>query len=890
MTIQRPSSVRPALLLTVFLAAMILGPWGTVFTRPGDNRIEVRVAALRNFPPHYSLDDHGRPAGFAIDVMDKIAPPAGLAVQYVVCDTWSEVMEGLAAGEIDIIPNLGVTEERQAELAFTAPYETFNTVIFVRSSTGDIHGQRDLEGRRVAAVRTNVALSALRSHGLDPVVYEKPETALFALLSGEVDAVVYPEPIFLRLAWQSGLSDRIKAVGPPLTEVKRAMAAPRSRQDLRARLDLAVSDFLASPEYGAVYGKWFGQAQPFWTAYRVFLLMSLILVVLVILSLLWLYRHQLRSNRELRWILEVRRMDAQRLQEMRDILASLVDHIDAIVWVYSYQERRLVYVSQAYERIVQRSLEYAIREPLDFCEAAHPADRDRVEQTLFPFLIRNEPTEFDIEFRIIRPDGSICWLRDRAFPSYDSDGRIHQLIGLAEDITRHKDQQERLDRARQTQEQILNNLEDAVFLVRPEDRRILLCNRAVERVFGYRPDELVGESTEILYRDRASFEELGRLIYPVLGMKGISRTEWEMKRCDGRPIQTEITVSEISGDQGWTGGVLCVIRDVTRLRETEEQRRLLAAAVEQAHDSVAITDSEGRIQYANRRYVEMLGVKDEEVPGTRPPVFRADFLSPERAAQMWREVREGRSWVSRLDWRDRTGKEYVEDVSVLPIRNSRDDVTHLLVMKHDVTQQVRVERDLQHSRKMEAVGQLAGGIAHDFNNLLQAILGYADLAIQGLSADQDLYEDLRQIYNSAEKATQLTRQLLVFGRRQTLRPRYLDLAGLVLEFAGMIRRLIQEHIEVRVQANPDAGTIHADPGQIEQILMNLCVNSRDAMPAGGTITITVEPFFIDESHGEICPGSEPGPHVRLSVADTGEGIPPDLKERIFEPFFTTKPE
>ena len=189
---------------------------------------------------------------------------------------------------------------------------------------------------------------------------------------------------------------------------------------------------------------------------------------------------------------------------------------------------------------------------------------------------------------------------------------------------------------------------------------------------------------------------------------------------------------------------------------------------------------------------------------------------------------------------------------------------------------------------MEAVGQLAGGVAHDFNNILQAILGYTYMAKLALAEDSPGQADLDQVVNATNRATQLVRQLLAFSRRETLKPQNLDLDEVITNLLKMLRRLIGEHIELEVQTQSDLLPIFADLGQIEQVLMNVCVNARDAIPNGGKITLATQNYQISQVEARTYPWAKEGSYVLLSVADTGSGIPLEIQDRIFEPFFTTK--
>jgi PAS domain S-box-containing protein len=213
----------------------------------------------------------------------------------------------------------------------------------------------------------------------------------------------------------------------------------------------------------------------------------------------------------------------------------------------------------------------------------------------------------------------------------------------------------------------------------------------------------------------------------------------------------------------------------------------------------------------------------------------------------------------------------------------------VLGIVRDITSRKELEEQLRQSQKMDAVGRLAGGVAHDFNNMLTAIGGYAELLLMDLSAEDPRRADVAEIKKSADRAADLTRQLLAFSRRQVLQPRVLDLNRIVGDLMKLLRRLIPEDIELETRLESSLGLVRADPAQIEQILMNLAVNARDAIAGGGTITIETKPATVDDPYLPSHPKVEPGRYAVLAVSDTGQGMPRDIQSRIFEPFFTTKP-
>ncbi|RJP74690.1 MAG: response regulator [Desulfobacteraceae bacterium] len=262
---------------------------------------EVTAIALRNWPPHYRTDPKtGEPAGFAIDVMNRISRMSGIRIRYVTYANWPDAFAALENGKAVLVPNLGITDERLRLYDFTLPYETFRISIFIRDSTVDIQEQGDIYGRKVAVVRKNQGHVLMEEKGgSDLRIYNSVGEAFMALLSGNVEALVYPEQLITEIAIRSGLEDQIRIVGKPLQEVKRAMAVRKGHPELFGKLDNAVRQFVETPEYKTMYEKWFGRPEPFWNGFRVAAVMGVVMVLAITGILAWRYVSILRLNRSL---------------------------------------------------------------------------------------------------------------------------------------------------------------------------------------------------------------------------------------------------------------------------------------------------------------------------------------------------------------------------------------------------------------------------------------------------------------------------------------------------------------------------------------------------------------------------------------------------------------
>jgi signal transduction histidine kinase/ActR/RegA family two-component response regulator len=255
---------------------------------------------------------------------------------------------------------------------------------------------------------------------------------------------------------------------------------------------------------------------------------------------------------------------------------------------------------------------------------------------------------------------------------------------------------------------------------------------------------------------------------------------------------------------------------------------------------------------------------------------------------LWNTIQAGRVWHGEMQNRHKDGRLYWEEMTIAPAFSPAGAITHFVAIKQDVTERKSLEAQLQQVRKLEAVGRLAGGVAHDFNNMLGVIIGYGDILETQLPPGHPALKNAAEMQKAARRAADLTRQLLAFSRRQILQPQVVNLDSLIEELSKMLHRLIGEDIELVFLAGQDVARVKADPGQLEQVVMNLAVNARDAMPSGGRLSIETANVNVDEDFCHRHPPMQPGSFVRLSVADTGAGMNAETLARIFEPFFTTK--
>jgi PAS domain S-box-containing protein len=320
----------------------------------------------------------------------------------------------------------------------------------------------------------------------------------------------------------------------------------------------------------------------------------------------------------------------------------------------------------------------------------------------------------------------------------------------------------------------------------------------------------------------------------------------------------------------------------------QDREQLLVAAVEHAAEGVIVTDASGIIQYVNSAEEAITGYSSDELIGQNPSILKSGKHNDDFYRKLWGTINAGKVWTGRFINKRKEGTEYHEDATISPVYDKSGKLKNFVAVKHDVTKQIQLQEQLFQAQKMEAVGTLAGGIAHDFNNLLQVVLGYAEVMLLRKKEGESDYVDLHKIYQAGKRGADLVRSLLTFSRKVEAQYVPVNLNEEITTVRDLLFNTIPKIIKIDLHLSEDRWSVQADKPQIAQILMNLGVNARDAMPDGGTLTIETTNIQLDEEYCGIHPEAKPGNYVLLTVSDTGRGMDKEILSHIFEPFFTTK--
>ncbi len=591
-------------------------------------------------------------------------------------------------------------------------------------------------------------------------------------------------------------------------------------------------------------------------------------------------RHERRQRRLL-----------DQLRKERSTLRGLFEEAPTFIAVVRGPDHVFEMVNPAYRRLVGEEREI-LGKPL--LEAVPEVAEQPIAGLLDHVLATGEPFTGEEKRILLRrtPDGPL----EQRFVSFafqplrDADGHVTGVMTHGMDVTDHVRSNREVERANAERLAILEQLSEGVLVADPRGR-IVFRNEAMKRIHPV-PSAL----SDLLHADGTPFDPDDLPSMRALREGKTCRADVHMRRPDGSWVTTEASAAPILARDGSLLGAATVVRDVTRemqeaaARKESEQR--LRGILESMVEGVVFIDPDGVVTFANRAAEDMLGTQGS-APGRLydDPIWELTHPDgtplPDEDRPFVKVLRQGSAVLGQEFGLTRPdGTRVILALTGEAMRDSDGKPQGMVLTMSDVTEAKELEQQLHQSQKMEAVGRLAGGVAHDFNNLLTTIQGRAEFLLADLQEHDPLREDAQEIMSAAERAAGLTRQLLAFSRKQPIRPRVLDVAGLLAGMEGMLRRLIGEDVALVMKMPEDLGAIRADPSHVEQVLLNLVVNARDAMPRGGELTIEARSTSTPPESGPVAPDTDTW--VFLSVRDTGSGIPPEILEHIFEPFFTTK--
>ncbi len=470
------------------------------------------------------------------------------------------------------------------------------------------------------------------------------------------------------------------------------------------------------------------------------------------------------------------------------------------------------------------------------------------------------------------------------------------IVAFANDVTELWEKDRRISRMNGLYKNIFENANDAIFIMKGE--RFVDCNSKTLSIFGIREKREIFDispwNLSPKYQPDGMLSSTKAKEMIDMALSGIpQRFYWQHLRKDGTPIDTEVTLSLIDREEKI---ILAIVRDLTFQRNTADQLRKLYLMVEQSPVSIILTDLDGNIVYVNPWFTKMTGYEFDEVKGKNPRILKSGETSEEEYKKLWETITSGKVWRGEFHNVKKNGELYWESAIIAPVKDVSGKIVNYIGIMEDITELKKLQEQLTRAQRMEAIGTLTTGIAHDFNNILTAINGYVELIKLSIGEDNPIYPDILAIEESSNRASNLIKQLLAFSRRQVIEPKLVNVNEVIEGLCNLLSRMIGEDIKLKKNLSGEISPIMADPSQIEQIVINLIVNARDAIrekefegTEKGCISLETRIFEVTDDYVANHPGSRAGKFVMFSVSDNGIGMTEKVKKRIFDPFFTTKP-
>ncbi len=571
--------------------------------------------------------------------------------------------------------------------------------------------------------------------------------------------------------------------------------------------------------------------------------------------------------------------NAQALKESEERFKSFFENSTIGLYRTTPDGRILLANPEMLEMWGLASIEGAMSSGIDsVCsEAGYPRDQ-------FLKTIERDGAVIGYETPWTLADGSVRYLRESARAVRDADGKTLYIEGAVEDISERTLAETALVDSENRYRNLVENMDEIVFAL-DASGDFTFISPTVERFSGAPPERFVGRHfSEFVHPDDLS----GLTDSMERALNGHPEShEFRVLHADGRALHVHASgYPLVQGKR--TIGLSGIMADITERRESEQSLQRLSTAIDQTGEAVVITGADGDIVYVNPAFENITGYSREEIVGEQLAILDGGEQDNAHVREMWEAVEAGQTWQGRISNRRKDGELLEEDVTVSPVRDAEGRIVNYVRVSHDTTQQTAMDNRLRQGQKMEAIGRLASGVAHDFNNLLTVITNCAELMESDVRESERSMALLSEISGAANRAAELTGRLLTFGKKADIRPSLTDLSEVVRETARLLRRVLTETIDLRMAPDPEVSPVMADRGQIEQILLNLATNARDAMPDGGTLAIETRNVSFTKRSSNRPVDLAPGEYVSLTTTDTGAGMDEETAARIFEPFFSTK--
>jgi PAS domain S-box-containing protein len=851
------------------------------------------------FPPIEFASESGAFTGMGADVVALVENRLGVTFRKVSSNDWNRHLAALKSSECAVAPTIVSTPEREKYAYFTTPYAVVPVVIIATRATEGRLSLNDLEGKTVAVVSgyATESYARERSNGSFKIMpVANVSEGLRAVAFGQADAMLENLAVASYFIEKEGIPV-LRVAGNTDYVFAWSIGISREYPLLFSAIQKAMNT-IDPVEMEAIRHRWISLdpasgMDP--TTLRALRLTGAftVAVLFILLMVSFVLRRKLRDKAA---TLETTQKD---LIEQAELLRLATEATQAGVWDFRPQART-VYLSAQWFSLLGYSSPEQVLSLADFDSYVHPDDRNTVHPFYRDDIQQGERRQFEAEFRLRHFDGSWVWVLSKG-QMLESDGPASQVrvIGLDLNIQTLKEAQEQIRISEERFRALFMNAPIPMAHVSAQGE-IIAFNDSFTRVLGYTPEDVpdndhwwLAAYPDAAYRKLVMESWTESMQHARADQTLLGPVEFRVTIKDGKALTMIMSASRV-GDS-----LLVSFFDVTGERERESalqrQTELLRATFNATADGVLVVDIEGHLSHMNRRFIDMWRIP-KEIQNT----FEDERLLTYAAGQM----EDPTAFLAKVRTLYQSTKEDFEEIRFTDGRVFERYSCPMMLDGHvigrvwdfrDITQRKRAEEErgklqeqLLQSQKLEAVGVLAGGVAHDFNNILSAIIGYTELSLNSMGPIDPNRSNLDKILDAARRSADLTRQLLAFARKQTVAPIVLDLNESVSSVLKMIRRIIGENIGLIWRPESSPCPVLMDPSQLDQILLNLCVNARDAIATIGVITIETRAVELGPSSVKDLPDAKPGPYIVLSVSDNGCGMDAGTLERIFDPFFTTK--
>ncbi|MFU2209086.1 PAS domain S-box protein [Solidesulfovibrio sp. C21] len=576
-----------------------------------------------------------------------------------------------------------------------------------------------------------------------------------------------------------------------------------------------------------------------------------------------------------------RELDAsrRRYQAIVEDQTELVVRLDARL--------RRIFVNRAVARSIGRPVEELLGGL--FLESVAEGEGQALRERILALTPRAPVV--DLRHMLTLPDGRQRCLHWTVRAIFDEAGRVGEYQAMGRDVTAYWRMERELVRSEAKYRDIFEHSAEGIFQFDP-DGAMAACNPALARILGYAsPEEILLEQGDLFSRIQARQQDRLEFLRLLAQHGRVFDHEMQVVRRDGRAVWVSINARAVLDESGRLQRVEGAARDITDRKRAEEERMLLVSAVDQSAEGLVIVSRDFHLEYANPAFAQIVGGGQSGSGWLDLERHLGTFLGESVRKMLGLGLR----WSGRVRLPRPDGEEGVAETLISPVRDAAGQIANYILLVRDMTYEMGLEKRLRQVEKLEAIGVLAGGVAHDFNNILTPILLNTEMILADIPWKDPLRKPLADVVRASERARDLVRQLLTFSRQGELTVGPLPLTPLVKETLKLARGMIEKRVEIRQRVSELALTIEADPAQIHQVLMNLCLNAAQAMPEGGVLEVGLiampeppRPLGPCLAAGTPLTELPPGPYAKLWVSDTGHGMAADISDRIFEPFFTTK--